>query len=110
VVPVFKKSWGSNVKTTRFKKAFVLAVAAAFLMVSLAAAYAAEKQWVVIKDSTGKCSVKQTSKGKTPKTIAGPFATKEEAKKAKDKECPKVKDKEKKKESSGKVPITSPGK
>jgi len=48
----------------------------------------AAEQWVVIKDSQGKCSVRK-AKGTTPKTIAGPFATKAEAEKAKKEKCPK---------------------
>lgn len=51
--------------------------------------FAAEKHWVVVKDNKGKCSVRSTTKGKTPKTIAGPFATKPEAEKAKAEQCPK---------------------
>ncbi len=43
---------------------------------------------VVIKDKHGVCKVIK-SDHKTPKTIAGPFASKDEAKKVKDKECPK---------------------
>ena len=56
-----------------------------------------EKQWVVIKDKNGKCSVHETTKGKTPKTIAGPFATKELAEAAKAKECPPKAEKPEKK-------------
>ena len=56
-----------------------------------------EKQWVVIKDKNGKCSVRETTKGKTPKTIAGPFATKELAEAAKAKECPPKAEKPEKK-------------
>jgi len=75
-----------------FKTAVILAVAMAFLLVSVLA-FAAEtakaKQWVVIKDVKGKCKVLETAKAKTDKTIAGPFVTKDEAQKAKEKECPK---------------------
>lgn len=46
------------------------------------------KQYYVIKDSKGRCSIRQLEK-KSPKSIAGPYATKDEAQKAKDKECPK---------------------
>jgi len=56
-----------------------------------------EKQWVVIKDKNGKCSVRAVAHGKTEKTIAGPFATKELAEAAKAKECPKPEKPEKKK-------------
>jgi len=58
-----------------------------------------EKQWVVIKDKNGKCSVRAVTHGKTEKTIAGPFATKELAEAAKAKECPKVEKPGKKKET-----------
>jgi hypothetical protein len=49
--------------------------------------FAKGDKWVVIQDKTGKCSVKNV-KGETPKTIAGPFATKEEAERAKAEKCP----------------------
>jgi hypothetical protein len=48
----------------------------------------AADSWVVIKDKHGACKVIK-SDHKTPKTIAGPFASKDEAKKVKEKECPK---------------------
>ena len=51
-------------------------------------AFAAGDSYVVIKDKKGDCKVIK-AKEKTPATIAGPFKTKEEAKKAKEKECPK---------------------
>jgi hypothetical protein len=51
-------------------------------------AFAAGETWVVIKDKNGVCKVIE-AKEKTPATIAGPFKTKAEAEKAKDKECPK---------------------
>ncbi len=66
------------------KRFVVLLLAVAFALtitVSLASA-----DYVVIKDKNGKCSVRG-SDHKTPKTIAGPFKTKEEAVKAKEKEC-----------------------
>ena len=63
------------------------------LVVLLAVAFAmvitvplASADYVVIKDKNGRCSVRE-SDHKTPKTIAGPFKTKEEAYKAKEKEC-----------------------
>lgn len=73
-----------------YRKCLVFMVVAAFMLVS-AVAFAQEKQkkWVVIKDSKGVCKVIESKKGKTDKTIAGPFATKDEAVKAKEKECPK---------------------
>jgi hypothetical protein len=71
----------------RMKTILSILIAIIFTFGSSAVLYAAD-QWVVIKDSAGKCSVRQT-KGKTPKTIAGPFATKAEAEKAKGEKCPK---------------------
>jgi lipopolysaccharide/colanic/teichoic acid biosynthesis glycosyltransferase len=61
---------------------------ACFLMITVPVMSA--EQWIVIKDSKGRCSVRTTSKGKTPKTIAGPFATKAEADKAKADKCGKT--------------------
>jgi hypothetical protein len=52
-------------------------------------AFAAGDSYVVIKDKKGVCKVIK-AKEKTPATIAGPFKTKEEAQKAKEKECPKA--------------------
>jgi len=54
----------------------------------------AEKQWYVLKDVKGRCSVREL-KDKSPTTIAGPYATKEAAHKAKDEKCPKVEKPEK---------------
>ena len=68
----------------RSNRMLVLLLAVAFgltITVSLATA-----DYVVIKDKNGRCSVRE-SDHKTPKTIAGPFKTKEEAVKAKEKEC-----------------------
>lgn len=76
------------------KKIVVLLVVVAFSLMS-ALALAAAKQWVVIKDAKGVCKVIQ-AKGKTAKTIAGPFATKEEAQKAKAAKCPKAEKSKKK--------------
>ncbi len=59
---------------------FVVAFALT-ITVSLASA-----DYVVIKDKNEKCSVRQ-SDHKTPKTVAGPFKTKEEAVNWKEKEC-----------------------
>ncbi len=50
---------------------------------------AADKQYFVLKDKLGRCSVRQMEK-KSETTIAGPFSTKAEAQKAKDRECPKA--------------------
>lgn len=66
------------------------------LSLSLVTAIAlAADQWVVVQDSKGTCKVIK-AKAKTAKTIAGPFAKKEDAVKAKDEKCPK-KEKEKEK-------------
>jgi len=63
-----------------------LFLAFTFSLATVTSLYAAS--WVVIKDKKGVCKVIE-SKEKTPATIAGPFNTKKEAQKAKDKECPK---------------------
>jgi hypothetical protein len=88
--PVGKIMGGSMLK-----KVIILSAVAIFALTCALCAFAAEKQvekqtkqWFVLKDKNGKCSVHQ-EKGTTPKTIAGPFATREEAVKAKEKECPK---------------------
>ncbi len=57
-------------------------------------ALAAEKQWFVIKDKNERCSVRQL-KAATEKTIAGPFASKDQAEKSKAEKCPKVEKKKK---------------
>ncbi len=49
----------------------------------------ASADYVVLKDKNGVCRVIE-SEHKTPKTIAGPFKTKDEAENAKAKECPKT--------------------
>ncbi|MFH1115238.1 MAG: hypothetical protein V1792_15115 [Pseudomonadota bacterium] len=69
------------------RKAAVVLVVTAFLFMS-GLSFAAGQKWVVIKDSKGVCKVVQ-AKDKTPKTIAGPFATKDEALKAKAAKCDK---------------------
>ena len=68
-------------KSTRV---WVLLLAVAFALtitVSLASA-----DYVVLKDKKGHCRIIESAH-KTPKTIAGPFKTREEAQKAKEKEC-----------------------
>ncbi len=82
------------------KKIVVVVAVAIFAFTCSAVVFAAEpkkaekqtekqaKQWFVLKDKAGKCSVRQ-EKGPTPTTIAGPFATKEEAMKVKEEKCPK---------------------
>ena len=69
------------------KKATILAIALMFALVSTLA-LAQAKQYYVLKSKRGVCSVRLL-KAKSATTIAGPFATKEEAQKAKEKECPK---------------------
>ncbi len=67
-----------------FNRVWISLVVVAFaltLSVSLASA-----DYVVLKDKNGICKVIESAH-KTPKTIAGPFKTKEEAVKAKEKEC-----------------------
>jgi hypothetical protein len=64
-----------------------LFIAVIFLLTTVAA-FAAGDSYVVIKDKNGVCKVIK-AKDKTPATIAGPFKTKEEAVKAKEKECAK---------------------
>ncbi len=80
-----------------FRNTLVLLVVAVFSLTSVIALAAdktekqqkSEKQWVVIKDKNGKCAVRAVTHGKTEKTIAGPFATKEQAEAEKAKLCPK---------------------
>jgi len=61
-------------------------VVTVFLFVS-GLSFAAEKKWIVIQDAKRVCKVIQAT-DKTPKTVAGPFATKDEATKAKAAKCP----------------------
>lgn len=80
-----------------FRKTVIFLVVAVFSLMSVIALAAekqdkpqkSEKQWVVIKDKNGKCAVRAVTHGKTEKTIAGPFATKELAEAEKAKVCPK---------------------
>jgi hypothetical protein len=89
-----------------FRKTVIFLVVAVFSLTSMLVLAAEkqdkpkkqEKQWVVIKDKNDKCSVREVTHGKTEKTIAGPFATKELAVAAKAKECPKTEKPVKKKE------------
>jgi hypothetical protein len=62
---------------------------AMFFVLTTVAALAAGDSYVVIKDKNGICKIIKAQE-KTPKTIAGPFKTKEEAQKAKEKECAKA--------------------
>ncbi len=70
------------------KRIVVLIVGVMFAFASLPVM--AADQWAVIKDTKGRCSVRKVVK-KTEKTVAGPFATKAEAEKAKQEACPKKK-------------------
>ncbi len=65
-----------------------LFIAMIFVLTTVAA-FAAGDSYVVIKDKNGVCKVIKAQE-KTPATIAGPFKTKEEAVKAKEKECAKA--------------------
>lgn len=71
-----------------WKKLLILCLVSLFCLVAVVA-LAAEKQWYVLKDSKGVCKVVQL-KEKSPKTIAGPFASKTDAQKAKAEACPKA--------------------
>jgi hypothetical protein len=73
------------------KRCVVMVILALFAC-SPALSLAADKQFFIIKDKKGRCYVKEMEK-KSPKTIAGPYTTKDEAEKAKDKECAKAEDK-----------------
>ena len=68
------------------KSGVVLAILVIFALTATVAV--AADSWFVIKDKKGVCKVIK-AKEKTPKTIAGPFASKAAAQKAKDKKCPK---------------------
>lgn len=64
-----------------------LFVAIIFVLTTVTA-FAAGDSFFVTKDKNGVCKVIK-AKEKTPASIAGPFKTKDEATKAKEKECPK---------------------
>jgi len=70
------------------KKAVVLMAVAVFALTCTLCAFAAEKQWYVIKDKKGVCKVIQ-AKEKTPAYLAGPYPSKDAARKAKEEKCPK---------------------
>ncbi len=61
-------------------------IAVVFVLTTVAA-FAAVDSYFVIKDKNGVCKVIE-AKDKTPTTMAGPFKTKEEAEKAREKACP----------------------
>jgi hypothetical protein len=89
-----------------FRKTVIFLVVAVFSLTSVFVLAAEkqdkqkkqEKQYVVIKDKNGVCSVRAVTHGKTEKSIAGPFATKELAEAEKAKLCPKPEKPVKKKE------------
>jgi len=62
---------------------------AMIFVLTTVAVFAAGDSYFVIKDKNGICKVIKGQE-KTPATIAGPFKTKEEAVKAKEKECAKA--------------------
>jgi hypothetical protein len=70
------------------KRLGILFLVVAFSL-TIAVVHAAAASYVVIKDKNGVCRILEAVE-KTPKTIAGPFKTREEAEKAKERECPKA--------------------
>jgi hypothetical protein len=80
------------------KKYLVILLVATFSVCSVLA-HAAGKSWFVIKDKNGVCKVIQ-AKDKTPKTIGGPFTSKDAADKFKTSKCPAAKKSKAKKSST----------
>jgi hypothetical protein len=81
---------GSNIREGNLKlKHLVVAILVVIFFVTAALSFAAEEPWFIIKDKNGVCKVIQ-AKEKTPATIAGPYKTKNNAEKAKDKACAKA--------------------
>jgi hypothetical protein len=76
----------SNSQGGVMKKLLVFLAVTIFALTSTLG-LAAGKSWFLIKDKNGVCKVIEAEK-KTPKTIAGPFTSKDAAAKAKDKKCP----------------------
>ncbi|MGC8604069.1 MAG: hypothetical protein ACP5VS_10310 [Desulfomonilaceae bacterium] len=72
----------------------VLFITVIFIVITVAT-FAAGDSYIVIKNQKGVCEIIKAQE-KTPQTLAGPFKTKEEAQKAKKKECPYVVVKDKK--------------
>ncbi len=70
-------------------KRFMVQFLVVFCILILFSTFADAESWVVIKDKKGVCQV-VAAQEKTTGIIAGPFKTKEEAKKAQAKECPTV--------------------
>ncbi len=74
----------------RGKIAIKIGILAITVIFGLGASLAlAAEQWCLDKNVKGVCSVRECPKGKTKTTIAGPFASREEAMKAKEnsKDC-----------------------
>lgn len=76
----------------------------AFVVAMLIAALplgAHAEQWLIVKDKDGKCAVMKTKPG-TPVIVSGPYATKDEARKAvKAGDCKPVEKKAEDKKSEG---------
>jgi hypothetical protein len=70
------------------KHLIVLCLVAIFSLTAVFS-FAAQEPWFIIMDKNGVCKVIQ-AKEKTPATIAGPYKTKSNAEKAKDKACAKA--------------------
>ena len=69
------------------KRCLVMVILALFAFSPLLS-IAAEKQWCLVKDKNQKCRIIKCDKA-TPHTVGSPYKTKDEAQKAKEKECPK---------------------
>jgi len=76
----------SAVERRYAKMRFVVALFVLAVFVFSSPCLAADP-WFIIKDANDVCKVIE-AKEKTPKTIGGPYKTKEEAEKAKEKLCP----------------------
>jgi hypothetical protein len=68
------------------KRLIVIIVAAAFCL-SSSVVFAKAYRFYIVKDKKGVCKVIEADK-KTPKTLAGPYKTRENAEKAKATKCP----------------------
>jgi hypothetical protein len=78
---------GENTSRRYTTMRFLVALSALVVFVCTSPCLAADP-WFVIKDTNDVCRVIE-AKEKTPKTIGGPYKTKAEAEKAKEKLCPK---------------------
>jgi hypothetical protein len=78
-------TWEENLKAKHLVVGFLVVIFSLTAVFS----FAAEEPWFIIKDKNGVCKVIQ-AKEKTPTTIAGPYKTKTNAEKAKDKACAKA--------------------